>query len=424
MLEAKNTQRATVRLSYDGRVHKMFRGPKAEERYANEVRVLKYLEAKNCAFVPQVLEEYPDRLEVVTSNCGSRVEQLSDGKLEQIFAELESYGVRHDDAFLRNITYRESDGRFCVIDFELSTIIDPNYQAESSGVSTVIAPINKMMIQWSGLTHVGRFRPNNEDSFLAAVLDRRGISYLGKAGDSPAEDREFIFAVSDGMGGQKSGEFASKIATQKIAMQLPQHFGVTPQFPQAYCDKVLLRLFESIHQDMLNLSKHDQNCVEMGATLTLLWLRRDRVYFGHVGDSRLYQIAHDQHIKQVTEDHNYVGWLRRNGKINEREAREHPQRSVLSQCLGAGHRYLNPQLGSFEYANGDALVLCTDGVNDGLWDRGIEEMIRTPSSEWASKEAADRLVLSAVAESGRDNATAVVIQSSLHSYSLGSDRVL
>ena len=410
MQEAKNTQRATVRLGYDGRVYKIFRGPNASERYANEVRVLKYLEVKQCPFVPQVIEEHPERLEVVTTNCGARVDQLSEGKLEQIFAELESFGVRHDDAFLRNITYRQSDGRFCVIDFELSTIMDPEYPADDISTNRVSSRTDELSIHWSGMTDVGRFRPNNEDSFLAAMLDDRGISYLGKKGNSSLEGREYLFAVSDGMGGQQSGEFASKIATQKITMQLPQHFGVSPQFPQKYCDKVLQHLFESIHQDMLNLSKYDRNCEEMGATLTLLWFRRDRVYFGHVGDSRLYQITQTDAMKQITEDHNYVGWLRRNGKINERESRQHPRRSVLSQCLGAGHRYLNPQLGSLEYSSGDDLVLCTDGVNEGLWDRGIQEMIRSPSSVWSDKEPADRLVLSAVEESGRDNATAVVIK--------------
>ncbi len=410
MQEAKNTQRATVRLGYDGRVHKIFRGPNAEERFANEVRVLKYLEMKQCPFVPQVLEVHPERLEVVTSNCGGRVEQLSEGKLEQIFAELESFGVRHDDAYLRNITYRERDGRFCVIDFELSTIIDPNYVSNDATENTSVAKLDKTIVHWSGMTHVGRFRPNNEDSFLAAKLDERGISYLGKIGDSPLENSEFIFAVSDGMGGQKSGEFASKIATQKITMQLPQHFGVTPQFPQKYCDDVLRQLFESIHQDMLNLSKFDRNCSEMGATLTLLWFRRDRVYYGHIGDSRLYKIPNDGPMHQISEDHHYVGWLRRTGQINEREARDHPQRTVLSQCLGSGHRYLRPQLGSLEYNKGDALVLCTDGVNDGLWDRGITELIRDPSAAWSNKAPADRLVLSAVEESGRDNATAVVVQ--------------
>lgn len=411
MLEAKNTQRATVRLGYDGRVYKTFRGPNAVERYTNEVRILRYLEYKQCPFVPQILEAHPEKLEVVTSNCGSRVEQISEAKQKQIFAELEQYGVRHDDPYLRNITYRESDGRFCLIDFEFATIIDPMSQPTSApGDNNAAATDKTLRVRWSGMTHVGRFRPNNEDSFLAAMLDKRGISYLGYVGESEVPDREFIFAVSDGMGGQKSGEFASKIATQKITLQLPRHFGVSPDSPLPYCSAVLLQLFESIHHDMLQLSRFDPNCSEMGATLTLAWFRRDRVYFGHIGDSRLYHVHADGSMQQVTEDHTHVGWLRRSGQINERQAREHPQRSVLSQCLGSGHRYLRPQVGVLRFYPGDAFILCTDGVNEGLFDSGIEELVRNPSSEWTSQTPAARLVLNAVAESGRDNATAVVVQ--------------
>ncbi len=119
----KNTLRATVRLSYDGKVYKTFLGPKADERFANEVKVLRHLEAANCPFVPRLLESHPDRLQIVTTNCGSRVEHLDDARRQEIFDELLSYGVRHDDAETRNVTYRQSDGRFCLIDFEFATLL-------------------------------------------------------------------------------------------------------------------------------------------------------------------------------------------------------------------------------------------------------------------------------------------------------------
>jgi len=89
----KDTLRSTVRLSYDGR------------------------------FTPRFLEADPVELSIVTTNCGSRVEHLDAERLQELFAELEKYGVRHDDADIRNVTYRQADGRFCVIDFELSTIL-------------------------------------------------------------------------------------------------------------------------------------------------------------------------------------------------------------------------------------------------------------------------------------------------------------
>ena len=75
MHNVKDTLRALVRISFDGRVHKTFRGPKAEERFANEVRVLKHLEDRNCPFVPRLLEIHPDQLRIVTTTCGSRVVQ-------------------------------------------------------------------------------------------------------------------------------------------------------------------------------------------------------------------------------------------------------------------------------------------------------------------------------------------------------------
>lgn len=123
MDQVKDTLRATVRLGYDGRVHKTFRGPKAEERFANEVRVLRHLEARGCPFVPRLLESDPEHLKIVTTNCGARVDHLDEARMREIYAELEEYGVRHDDAELRNVTYRNTDGRFCLIDFEFSTIL-------------------------------------------------------------------------------------------------------------------------------------------------------------------------------------------------------------------------------------------------------------------------------------------------------------
>ena len=124
MREIKDTGRAIVRIGYDGKVHKTFRGPNAEDRFKNEVRVLKHLEERGCTFVPKLLESDPETLKIVTTNCGARVERLSDTRVAELFQELEAFGVRHDDPYLRNVTYRASDGRFCLIDFELATILD------------------------------------------------------------------------------------------------------------------------------------------------------------------------------------------------------------------------------------------------------------------------------------------------------------
>jgi tRNA A-37 threonylcarbamoyl transferase component Bud32 len=128
MHEIKDTARALVRIGYDGRVHKTFRGPKAQERFDNEVRMLRLLEARGCNFVPRLLAVEPENRKIITTNCGSRVEHLAEERRKQLFAELEPFGVRHDDPDIRNVTYRTSDGRFCIIDFEFASLLDPPAQ--------------------------------------------------------------------------------------------------------------------------------------------------------------------------------------------------------------------------------------------------------------------------------------------------------
>lgn len=124
MHEIKDTARATVRIGYDGRVHKTFRGHQARQRFEHEVRILRHLEERGCTFVPRLLEVHPEELKIVTTSCGSRVDHLNPDRMRDLFAELEAYGVRHEDPALRNVTYRMADGRFCLIDFEFATLLD------------------------------------------------------------------------------------------------------------------------------------------------------------------------------------------------------------------------------------------------------------------------------------------------------------
>jgi tRNA A-37 threonylcarbamoyl transferase component Bud32 len=123
MLQVKDTPRATVQVSFDGRVFKTYHGPDAPTRFHQEVRVLKHLEARGCGFVPRLLESDAAKLRISTTNCGVRIEHLDAHRAQELFAELETYGVRHGDPDIRNVTYRQTDGRFCIVDFELATIL-------------------------------------------------------------------------------------------------------------------------------------------------------------------------------------------------------------------------------------------------------------------------------------------------------------
>lgn len=415
MIEAKNTQRAIVRIGYDGRVYKLFQGPDAQKRFDNECRTLVYLEQQKCPFVPRLIAADRDRLEMVTSNCGARVERMGEERIKEIFAELEQYGVRHDDPFLRNITYRASDGRFCVIDFEFSTILNESASSNTTSESTTLAGDSPRDIQWSAMTHPGTFRPNNEDRFLAMLFDERGVRYLGKQGVMNTSGADLLFAVADGMGGERSGELAGKVALDNITRLLPRAHLLSEGNLSESAPQILKGLYSSIHQELVRLGTFDPLCINMGATLTMVWIHRSMVMFAHVGDTRLYRIRKNEdtagRLVQVSEDHTYVGWLRRNGKINEREARFHPRKSILAKALGAGNQFAEPQVGSFVLEPGEKLILCTDGVTDGLWDRAIEEVVLRPESSMVNLAPAQRLVLSAVTESGRDNSTAIVIES-------------
>jgi tRNA A-37 threonylcarbamoyl transferase component Bud32 len=123
MLKVKDTLRATVNLTFDGRVIKAYHGPDARSRFDNEVRILRHLEAQGCEFVPRLLEADSKRVRIITNNCGSRVEHIDPERVKELFAELEPFGVRHDDPEQRNVTYRQSDGRFCIIDFEFAELL-------------------------------------------------------------------------------------------------------------------------------------------------------------------------------------------------------------------------------------------------------------------------------------------------------------
>lgn len=124
MREMKDTARATVHVGYDGSVHKRFHGSFARERFENEVRMLKFLEERECPFVPRLIHADESKLYMVTTNCGAIVNSISEERMKALFEELETYGVRHDDPFPRNITYSPHLGRFCIIDFEFATLVE------------------------------------------------------------------------------------------------------------------------------------------------------------------------------------------------------------------------------------------------------------------------------------------------------------
>lgn len=265
-------------------------------------------------------------------------------------------------------------------------------------------------LRWSGRTHVGKFRKQNEDAFLAVTFDMKEVRYLGKDGDGTFDMGDYLFAVSDGMGGANAGEFASRIAVQTMAEVMPNSFKIAAAGFSRGGHDFLYEIFDRIHAEMTKFSRSYEECEGMGATLTLAWMTPNRVYFAHIGDSRLYLLPRDGGIMQVSHDHTHVGWLLRTGKIKPYEARTHPARNQLQQCLGGKNQSIEPQMGVIEYEPGDRFVLCSDGVNDGVGDTRIETVIREPVGKLAEIAPSERIIEEALFGSGRDNITALVVE--------------
>lgn len=265
-------------------------------------------------------------------------------------------------------------------------------------------------LRWFGRTDVGRVRKNNEDAFLGLQFDAREVQRLGKLGDASTGQHDFAFAVSDGMGGAQAGEFASRIAVEKITSLLPKSFHQSARGMDAGFGDVLHELYSQIHRALVYLGGSYEECRGMETTLSLCWFTPQWMYFGHIGDSRIYYLpAGESVVRQLSHDDTYVGWLYRNGKINEREARTHPRRNVLQKALGGGNQFVDPQVGAVAYEPGDTFLICSDGLSEGLYAHQMTDLLREAGSNMEANPA-HRLVDASLANDGRDNTTALVIR--------------
>jgi protein phosphatase len=270
------------------------------------------------------------------------------------------------------------------------------------------SPPHATMLKWFGCTDTGRVRQNNEDAFLGLQFDAREVHHLGKFGEAALAQFDYTFAVCDGMGGAKAGEYASQIAVEKITTLLPRAFQQSASGMQAGFQDVLTELYTQIHRQLVYLGNSYDECHGMQTTMSLCWFTPGWMYFGHVGDSRIYHLPKGKsEIRQLSEDDTHVGWLFRNGKINEREARTHPRRNVLQKALGGENQFVDPQVGAVGCERGDLFLLCTDGLTEGLYNHQVVDMLCNREENFNPARA---LVDEAVKNFGRDNTTALVVK--------------
>jgi PPM family protein phosphatase len=221
----------------------------------------------------------------------------------------------------------------------------------------------------------GRQRTANEDSFYA---------------------RAPLFAVADGMGGAQAGEVASRIAAESFE---PAVRGGEP--PEAYLRTIAETANERIH----SLAQHDSSRSGMGTTLTAAIVEGDEVSFAHVGDSRGY-LWRDGELRMLTSDHSLVEELRRQGRISDEQAEDHPQRSIITRALGPESKVEVDTL-SFSARPGDVFLLCSDGLTTMVKDERIASILVESTT---LDDAVAKLVRSANEAGGRDNITVVAFR--------------
>lgn len=230
----------------------------------------------------------------------------------------------------------------------------------------------------------GRVRSHNEDA--CAVLEDRGL-----------------FLVADGMGGERAGATASRIVVTILPKMLDEHMGkptASPATVRRFLRDTLLRLSQDLHRQ----SAGEPGLAGMGATVALIYIRGDRAYVAHMGDSRAYLLRRSR-LARLTKDHSVIGLLLERGEITPEEARTHPAAGRLTRYVGMAD-VVYPDVRSRALKAGDRLLLCTDGLTGMVDDRVIRQVLLGESEPG---EACRMLVDTANAAGGTDNVSVLVV---------------
>lgn len=227
-------------------------------------------------------------------------------------------------------------------------------------------------LRYSAVTDVGRQRSNNEDCYLC----------------SPALG---LWLVADGMGGHAAGEVASAITRDTI------YQGVKDGLP-------LKQAVQKAHKAIIQAVANGVGSKGMGSTVVAVTSRAQQYNIAWVGDSRAYLWSpHSQTLQQLTHDHSYVQMLVDTGAIEQEEMAHHPERNIITQCLGSQDLdTVKVDSLSGTWQKDEVLILCSDGLTDTVSDEQIRDLVSMAESTQACTRA---LVAAALQSGGRDNIT-------------------
>ena len=208
-----------------------------------------------------------------------------------------------------------------------------------------------------------------------------------------------LFIVADGMGGHNAGDYASRFCVETFVEMI-----------RASSERTPIRRIEKAISDTNELlrkrSSEDESLAGMGPTFVLCTVLEKVIYAANIGDSRLYMID-DSGIDQITVDHSLVEEMVRNGEIDRREARFHPNKNVITRALGVTKNVI-PDFFELDVREGSSLLLCSDGLSNMGEDEEIRRIVRAYPND--IRRAAQELVDRANENGGRDNIAIVLIQ--------------
>ncbi len=238
-----------------------------------------------------------------------------------------------------------------------------------------------------GRTDVGKKRQNNEDSFFVGVEPLGGLPNM--------------FIVADGMGGHKAGEVASRLSIDAYKNYIEQNY-INDNDVLGYIEAGIKYANAEVHTKSMETLENGV----MGTTFSGVAIIEDRVYCGHVGDSRIYTIKNGV-LKLRSFDHSYVNELIHLGEMTEEEAKVHPNRNLITRAVGVSGS-VNVDTFSFGIDEADYILICSDGLNGMVEDYAIEKILSNKNTTVENK--AEDLVLDALENGGKDNITLILIE--------------
>ena len=277
--------------------------------------------------------------------------------------------------------------------------------------STELAFDAPVMVDAFGLSDTGHVRANNEDHFLIARIGRY-FECVGTSlppGEVPTRTDEagYALVVADGMGGHAAGEVASRLTIRelvRLALALPDWIVRLDTHTKSEAIERSQRRIVKAHEALLAEGRRQPGQKGMGSTVIAARNLGRVLQIAHVGDSRAY-LLRDGDLTRLTRDHTYVQLLVDSGRLSPEDADRSPSRHVLVNAVGGVNADVYVDVQHLPLANGDRLLLCSDGLSDLVDDPTIRALLQSATS---AAQACRLLVDRALAAGGRDNVTVVV----------------